>query len=53
MAWLAERLQDDPPLARRVQTWREEALLVETTDGRARLTERGFLVSDALFVELL
>jgi oxygen-independent coproporphyrinogen-3 oxidase len=53
MAWLAERLQDDPPLARRVQAWREEALLVETTDGRARLTERGFLVSDALFVELL
>jgi hypothetical protein len=32
--------------------WRERGLLVED-GGRARLTEEGFLLSDALFVELL
>jgi oxygen-independent coproporphyrinogen III oxidase len=52
-AWLAERLEVDPGLVRRTQTWRDEALLVETGNGCARLTEQGFLLSDALFVELL
>jgi len=32
--------------------WRDERLLVEA-GGRVRLTEAGFLLSDALFVELL
>jgi oxygen-independent coproporphyrinogen-3 oxidase len=52
IGWLAERVQDDARLAQRLQLW-QEALLIETTDGWARLTERGFLLSDALFVELL
>jgi len=51
-ARLAARAVDDPPLARRLAAWRDEGLL--TDDGtRVRLTEAGFLVSDALFVELL
>jgi oxygen-independent coproporphyrinogen-3 oxidase len=51
-AWLDARLAGDAPLARRVAIWRAEGLLA-LAGGRARLTERGFLVSDALFVELL
>jgi len=35
-----------------VDGWRERGLL-ETRGGRARLTEAGFLLSDALFVDLL
>jgi oxygen-independent coproporphyrinogen-3 oxidase len=49
---LAERAADDRPLRRRLHTWLEEGLLVEG-GGRARLSEAGFLLSDALFVELL
>jgi oxygen-independent coproporphyrinogen-3 oxidase len=49
---LAERAADDPALARRLEAWRAEGLLV-ATGGRARLTEAGFLLSDALFVALL
>ena len=51
-AWLDERLAGDAPLRRRVETWRGEGLLT-LADGCARLTEAGFLLSDALFVELL
>jgi len=39
-------------LRRHVDTWIAEGLLVVEGD-RIRLTERGFLVSDTLFVELL
>ena len=35
-----------------LDAWRERGLLDER-DGRARLTEAGFLLSDALFTELL
>jgi oxygen-independent coproporphyrinogen-3 oxidase len=35
-----------------LDAWRERGLLVER-DGRARLTEAGFLLSDALFTDLL
>jgi oxygen-independent coproporphyrinogen-3 oxidase len=35
-----------------LEAWRARGLLVEH-DGRARLTEEGFLLSDALFTELL
>jgi oxygen-independent coproporphyrinogen-3 oxidase len=49
---LARRLTGDAPLHRRVATWRDEALLVDE-GARTRLTESGFLLSDALFVELL
>lgn len=53
VAWLDERVALEPArLAPRVEAWRERGLL-ETRDGRARLTEDGFLVSDALFVDLL
>ncbi len=51
-AWLDDRLHGDPALQRRVTTWREEGLLMATGD-RAMLSEAGFLLSDALFVELL
>ena len=50
---LAERcaLERDR-LPRALDAWRERGLLVEH-DGRVRLTEAGFLLSDALFTELL
>lgn len=50
---LAERcaLERDR-LPRALDAWRERGLLVER-DGRVRLTEAGFLLSDALFTELL
>lgn len=51
-AWLAERAAGDPGLERRLEAWRAAGLLVEAA-GRARLTEAGFLLSDALFVALL
>jgi oxygen-independent coproporphyrinogen-3 oxidase len=51
-AWLEERLAGDEPLRTRAAGWRDGRLLVEA-GGRARLTEAGFLLSDALFVELL
>jgi oxygen-independent coproporphyrinogen-3 oxidase len=53
-AWVAERVHGDAPLARRLDTWRAEGLLVDNTaTGHTCLTEKGFLLSDALFVELL
>jgi oxygen-independent coproporphyrinogen-3 oxidase len=50
--WLEARIDGDPALRRRIETWRDQALLVDRRD-RVRLTEAGFLLSDALFVELL
>jgi oxygen-independent coproporphyrinogen-3 oxidase len=51
-ARLAARAPGAPARARRLAAWRAEGLL--TDDGtRARLTEAGFLLSDALFVDLL
>ncbi len=49
---LEARVADDPALRRRVETWREAGWLAPL-GGRVALTEAGFLVSDALFVELL
>jgi coproporphyrinogen III oxidase-like Fe-S oxidoreductase len=51
-AWLAERAAGDAGLTRRVEDWREAGHLRVEGD-RARLTESGFLLSDALFVHLL
>ena len=50
--WLEARVAGDPALRRRLDVWIGEGLLA-LEPGRARLTERGFLLSDALFVELL
>ena len=52
-AWLEERVTLDGSRLRGVlAAWTERGLLV-TEDARARLTEPGFLLSDALFMELL
>jgi oxygen-independent coproporphyrinogen-3 oxidase len=51
-AWLQERTAGDRPLAQRLDTWQERGLL-RRADDRVALTEAGFLLSDALFVELL
>ncbi|OGK87877.1 MAG: hypothetical protein A2X52_10515 [Candidatus Rokubacteria bacterium GWC2_70_16] len=52
-AWLAERMALEPGrLPALLEAWRERGLLARAR-GRARLTEAGFLLSDALFVELL
>ncbi len=51
--WLAERAALAPGrLPRLLAAWQERRLLARD-NGRARLTEEGFLVSDALFTELL
>jgi oxygen-independent coproporphyrinogen-3 oxidase len=49
---LTERATADAPLARTLAEWRASGRLVED-GGRTRLSEAGFLVSDALFVDLL
>jgi oxygen-independent coproporphyrinogen-3 oxidase len=49
---LSARAAGDPALARRIAAWREQGLLADE-GTRTRLTESGFLLSDALFVELL
>ena len=52
-AWLDERIRlERGRLPALLAAWRGRGLLVEA-GGRARLTEEGFLLSDALFVELL
>ncbi len=51
-AWLAERSADDRRLGRLLADWREQDLLREA-GHRVTLSESGFLLSDALFVELL
>jgi oxygen-independent coproporphyrinogen-3 oxidase len=50
--WVDERAAGDAALRGRLATWRERGLLVERGD-RLALSEEGFLLSDALFVELL
>jgi oxygen-independent coproporphyrinogen-3 oxidase len=51
-AWLAERTAAEPALTRRIDEWERAGHLL--MDGaRARLTESGFILSDALFVDLL
>ena len=50
--WLQTRLEGDVRLRALVEAWRARTLLIDA-DGRVRLTEAGFLLSDALFVELL
>ncbi len=51
--WMEERAAVDGSRLRGVlAAWTERGLLV-TEGGRARLTEPGFLLSDALFMELL
>lgn len=51
--WMEERAAAGPARLRVVlEGWRERGLLVEEA-GRVRLTEAGFLLSDALFIELL
>ena len=52
-AWLDERAALGPPrLQSALAAWRERGLVVER-EGRVCLTEAGFLLSDALFIELL
>lgn len=53
LVWLEERVAREPRrLPRLLESWRARGLLAMDA-GRARLTEAGFLLSDALFVELL
>ena len=49
---LDARLARASALRQRVEGWITDGLM-HTDHERVRLTERGFLVSDALFVELL
>jgi len=51
-AALAERAGGHPTLSRTLADWRDTGRLVDE-GGRTRLSEAGFLVSDALFVDLL
>jgi oxygen-independent coproporphyrinogen-3 oxidase len=51
-AWLDDRIGTDPHLAQRRQAWRAAGLLEETPE-RVRLTERGFLLSDTVFAEVV
>ena len=52
-AWMDERLaMDRGALPERLAEWHERGLL-ERRAGRLRLTETGFFLSDALFVDLL
>ncbi|HLQ22261.1 MAG TPA: radical SAM family heme chaperone HemW [Gemmatimonadales bacterium] len=52
-AWIEERIAlEAGRLPERLMAWKERKLLVEQ-GSRVRLTEAGFLLSDALFVELL
>ncbi|MGH7305482.1 MAG: radical SAM family heme chaperone HemW [Candidatus Rokuibacteriota bacterium] len=50
--WLEVRLDGDGRLRGLVEEWRARTWLIDAED-RVRLTEAGFLLSDALFVELL
>jgi oxygen-independent coproporphyrinogen-3 oxidase len=52
-AWMDERIALEPGrLSARLTDWQERGLL-EHHDGRLRLTETGFFLSDALFIDLL
>ena len=51
--WIEERVSAGPARLRSVlDAWRERGLLVEGPE-RVWLTEAGFLLSDALFIDLL
>jgi oxygen-independent coproporphyrinogen-3 oxidase len=51
--WLTRRIELEPGrLCAILDDWRDRELLVDQ-GGRVRLTEAGFLLSDALFIELL
>jgi oxygen-independent coproporphyrinogen-3 oxidase len=53
LPWIQERLGlEQGRLRGTLLAWKERALLAEEA-GRARLTEAGWLLSDALFIELL
>ena len=53
MEWIDERVAAEPGrLPAVLEAWRERGLLVGG-EGRLSLTEAGFLLSDALFMELL
>jgi coproporphyrinogen III oxidase-like Fe-S oxidoreductase len=52
-AWLTERVGGDRRLTRLVGAWEERGLLVRPAPDRVRLSEAGFLLSDALFAEIL
>jgi oxygen-independent coproporphyrinogen III oxidase len=52
LGWLDERMAGDAALSRRIEEWQRAGHL-SLDEDRARLTESGFLVSDALFVDLL
>ena len=49
---LDARVAAAPALRRRIDDWLSEGLM-EAGGDRVRLTERGYLLSDALFVDLL
>ena len=51
-ALLHARATTDPALRRRLAGWRDQGLLIDHGD-RTRLSEAGYLLSDALFVDLL
>lgn len=51
-AWLADRIGTDAKLAQRLENWRSAGLLDETP-AHVRLTEHGFLLSDAIFTDLV
>jgi oxygen-independent coproporphyrinogen-3 oxidase len=51
-AWLDEHAAATPALGPRLEAWRARGLLV-ARGARLALTEAGFLVSDALFVDLV
>ncbi len=52
-AWVSERIDfERGRLPALLTAWKERGLLVEDA-GRLRLSEAGFLLSDALFIELL
>jgi oxygen-independent coproporphyrinogen-3 oxidase len=50
--WLEARVEGDALLARRVAAWRDAGILIER-DGHVALTQAGFLVSDAVFADLV
>jgi len=51
-AWLDARVQGDVLLAGKVAAWRQAGVMAERGE-RVALTEAGFLVSDAVFADLL
>ena len=51
-AWLDARIDGNAALAHKVQAWRQAGVMVERGEQVA-LSEAGFLVSDAVFAELL